>query len=109
MAFELKVNDRRPTWRVQLTANGEPVDVTGALNIRFTMSTGSPGDPPKVSSEPMDVVEAPNGIVEYAWAAGDTDTAGNYNAEVEVEWEAGVTTTFPSKGYFLISIFEDLD
>lgn len=106
MAFEIKRGDRRPTWRVNLTANGVPVDLTGALAVRFTMDTAAGGA--SIVRQPMTVVNAVNGLVEYAWAAGETNNAGNYNAEVEVEWTVGVFTTFPSKGYFLISIYEDL-
>jgi hypothetical protein len=56
----------------------------------------------------MEIINAATGIVEYRWATGDTDTANTYNAEVEVDWGAGVTQTFPSKGYFTIVINEDL-
>lgn len=105
MAFEIKRNDRRPRYRVQLTSNGEPVDLTGATNAYFIMKTGTLTN--KINRGVMTFVDRATGIVEYAWANLDTDTAGSYNAEVEVDW-GGEPQTFPSKGYFAITIYEDL-
>lgn len=105
MAFEIKRNDRRPYWRVTLTANGSAVNLTGATAARFTMKDATTV---KVNKATMSIVDAANGVVEYQWAAGSTDTAGNYNAEVEVDWGGSVTQTFPSKTYFLITITDDL-
>jgi hypothetical protein len=105
MAYEIKKNDRRPYWRVQLTQNGTPADITGNFGVYFTLKQGTTV---KVNKEDMEIINAATGIVEYRWATGDTDTANTYNAEVEVDWGAGVTQTFPSKGYFTIVINEDL-
>ena len=106
MAFEIKRNDRRPYWRTTLTENGNAVNVTTATAVTFTMRTGTTI---KINKEAMVLVDAAEGIVEYRWSAGSTDTAGSYNAEVEVDWGAGITQTFPSKGYNVITIYEDLD
>ena len=64
----------------------------------------------KVNRQVMDFIDMNAGIVEYAWAANDTDTTGEYNAEVEIDWGGSPTEyqTFPSKGYFAISISDDL-
>ena len=107
MAFEIKQNDRRPRWRVQLTANGAPVNLTGATTAKFTMMAGTSGTP-KVNKGDMTIVDAATGVVEYPWAAADTDTSGEYNVEVEVDWGGGETQTFPSVGYFTITIEDDL-
>lgn len=106
MAYEIKRNDRRPYWRVQLTQNGAPADITGNAGVTFTMKTGSTI---KVNKATMVVIDPVLGIVEYRWSnASDTDTSGTYNAEVEVDWGGGVTQTFPSKGYFAVEITDDL-
>jgi hypothetical protein len=107
MAFEIKQNDRRPRWRVQLTANGAPVNITGATGAVFTMMAGTSGTP-KVNKAAMTIIDAPTGVVEYAWASGDTSTTGEFNVEVEVNWGGGETQTFPSVGYFTITIEDDL-
>ncbi len=106
MAFEIKKNDRRPRWRVQLTANGAPVNLTGASSTKFTMKQGASS--PKVNKGTMTVVDAATGVVEYPWAVGDTTVSGDFNVEVEVDWGGGETQTFPSVGYFTITIEDDL-
>lgn len=107
MAFEIKRNDRRPRFRVALTANAAPVDLTGAVAVRFIMKAGTTV---KVSRLPMTVVTAASGIVEYVWGATDTDTSGDYNVEVEVDWGGtpAELQTFPSTGYFTVKINDDL-
>jgi hypothetical protein len=103
MAFEIKRGDRRPRYRVQLTSDGDPVDLTGVTSVRFIMKTGSTI---KVD-EAADIITAASGIVEYAWAAGDTDTSGDYNVEIELDW-SGEKQTFPNSGYFTAKVNEDL-
>lgn len=107
MAYEIKRNDRRPRWRVQLTANDLPVDLTGNSGVKFIMKSGATI---KVNKATMNIVDAATGIVEYAWGATDTDTSGTYNAEVEVNWGGSPAElqTFPSSGYFVIEITDDL-
>lgn len=107
MAFEIKQNDRRPRFRVQLTQNGDPADITGNTGVKFTMKQGSTTIVNKVA---MTVIDAPTGVVEYAWATGDTATTGDFDVEVEVEWNTGTTEpeTFPSTGYFAVKINPEL-
>jgi hypothetical protein len=105
MPYVFKRNDRRPRWRVQLKVNGDPIDLTGAAGVKFTMKTGSTL---KVNKQPMTIIDAPTGIVEYAWGATDTDTSGTYNVEVEVQWTGTEFQTFPSTGYFTLTIEDDL-
>lgn len=105
-AFEIKRNDRRPRYRLQLTANATPVDLTGASAVRFTMTPAS--GTAKISRQPMTIIDAATGIVEYTWTALDTDTAGDFNAEVEVDWGSGQYQTFPTKGFFMVTINPDL-
>lgn len=107
MAFEIKRNDLRPHFRVQLTQNGTPADITGAVAARFIMKATTTL---KINRQSMTVIDASEGIVEYAWGATDTDTSGAYNAEVEIDWGGSPVEyqTFPSKGYFAITIEDDL-
>lgn len=105
MAFEIKKGDRRPRYRVGLTANGGPVDLTGATAVRFMMKLGVSGTL-KIDA-PAIIVDAETGVVEYHWAVDDTDTAGTFNIEFEVDW-SGEKQTFPSTGYFTATINEDL-
>ena len=104
MAFEIKRNDLRPRFRVTLKSNGDPVDLTAATSAFFIMKTGSTI---KVNRGAMTFIDRPAGVVEYAWSSGNTDTAGTYNCEVEVLWGTD-PQTFPSKGYFTVTIEDDL-
>lgn len=105
MAFEIKRNDRRPRYRVALTANSLPVDLTGATAVRFTMVKDSTV---KINKQAMTVIDAPAGVVEYAWGATDTDTVGTYQIEIEVDWGSSELQSFPSSGYFTATINPDL-
>src|ERR1044072_2779286 len=109
MAFEIKRFDRRPYFQVQLTANSNPVNLTGATGVDFTMAPAAVPTP-KFTNQTGVIVDAANGIVEYHWATGDTNSSGlGWRMEVRVTWSAGVTQTFPSKDYFLVDIYDDLD
>jgi hypothetical protein len=105
--FTIKRNDRRPRWRYGLTVNGDPMNLTGATAVRFIMKQGSTI---KINKLAMTVVDATTGVVEYAWASGDTDTTGTYNVEVEVDWGGSPAElqTFPNEGYFTVNIVDDL-
>lgn len=105
MAFEIKRNDRRPYFRVQLTANDQPADLTTAAAARIIMKTGSQI---KINRATMTFLDRPNGIVEYAWGLTDTDTSGSYNVEVEIDWGGSEFQTFPSTGYFTVLVNDDL-
>lgn len=101
--FKIKRNDRRPRYRVQLTANDEPVDLTGASGVKFLMGSAA-----TTVEGVATIVDAATGVVEYAWAVGDTATAGEFNVEFEVDWGADETQTFPDDGYFAVKITTDL-
>lgn len=111
MALEIKRNDRRPYFRVQLTNKVDnvetPADLSTAIAARIIMKTGTTGTP-KINRAAMTFIDKPNGIVQYAWAAGDTDTDGTYNVEVEIDWGGSEFQTFPSAGYFTVIIGIDL-
>lgn len=115
MAYEIKRGDRRPYFRVQLTVTDPdslldpppqiPADFTDAVGVRFIMR--KLGEAPIVDDAGT-FIDRPTGIVQYAWAAGDTDASGTYNVEVEIDWGAGEKQSFPSTGYFTIVISDDL-
>lgn len=51
---------------------------------------------------------ATEAVLEYAWVAGDTATAGKYRAEFEVTLASGAVRTFPNKGFIALLIQEDV-
>lgn len=107
MAFEIKRNDRRPYFRVQLTENGNPANLASADTARIIMKSGNQV---KINRAVMTFIDKPSGVVQYAWGATDTDTSGDFNVEVEIDWGGSPVElqTFPSTGYFAVKINDDL-
>ena len=106
-AFIIKQNDTLPLLRRKLQdAAGSPVaDLTGLL-ITFRM-TKVGATTPKVES-PAVIVDGPTAEVQYSWQPGDTDEAGVYDAEWEVNFGAGNVQTVPNDGHMSISIIREL-
>lgn len=108
--FTIKRGDRRPRFRVQLTSgkvNPVAVNLTGNTGVWFIMK--NVGGTVVVNTA-MTIIDPVNGIVEYPWGAADTTTAGTFQAEVEVAWQAArvETQTFPSEGTWPVVITQDL-
>ena len=107
MAFRIKTNDTSPKLSVTLTdALGTPIGLAGC-SARFHMKAFGASSL-KIDAV-ADIEDVVNGIVEYSWQAGDTDTAGTYYGEIEVTYGDATVETFPNNGYFTVIIKEDLD
>jgi hypothetical protein len=112
MAFTIKQNDRRPAFVVNLRDNfGEgdeaAVDLTDADTVAFSMRAKG-GGAVKIGRADAVISDAATGEVTYEWDTLDTDTPGNFEAEVEVTWNDGKAETFPNKGYWDIVITDDI-
>lgn len=69
----------------------------------------APGGAVKVNGGSMAIVgNAVNGRVKYNWLAANTDTAGTYEAEVQVTFSNGAIRTFPPDSYISILIKDDI-
>lgn len=103
----MKTGDTEPGPELTLLdAAGAPVNLTGAT-VRFIMATSA--TPRAIVVDAVAVLaDAASGRVDYVWGATDTATAGSYVAEVEVTYASGRVQTFPTSGYFDITINEDL-
>ena len=74
------------------------------------------GGATKVNRGSATITNAAGGEVTYAWGTADTDTAGDFEAEVEVIWNDGKPETFPSglngtddaTGYWPVRIKDDI-
>lgn len=106
--FAIKRGDRLPAIRATLKdAAGVAVDLSsGVTAIVFNMHRKS-SQSPKVVRGVATTVTAASGIVEYAWAAGDTDTAGDYLGEFEVVYTSGKSLTYPNGGDIAIRVSQD--
>jgi Rib/alpha/Esp surface antigen-like repeat protein len=56
----------------------------------------------------MEVTDEDGRLVRYAWDEGDTDTAGEYDTEIEVTYADGRKETWPADGYDRLRIVADL-
>ena len=106
--FEIKENDTSPALEgIIRDGFGSPINITGAtvvLNTRLR-----PGGAVKVNGGAMAAVgSAVNGRVKYNWVAADTDTAGIYEAEIQITFSNGKVRTIPPKGYFIIDVTDDI-
>jgi len=104
--FLIKKDDTLPSFAALLKtkvedANAQPVDLTGAA-VRFKMQSLS-GGVLKVDSSAV-IVDAVAGSVSYEWAAGDSDTVGQYRAEFEVTFLGGQVLSFPTNGFLPVQV-----
>lgn len=102
----LKRGDLAPAFSMQLLDGDDPVNLAGAT-VRLVMRRLGSATPDL--NRPAEVADAANGIVRYAWQAGETDTAATYLAEWEVTWGGGAPQTFPGDGYATVIILADLN
>lgn len=116
MAFEIKQGDRRPLFVVVLKDDiGEPsesiVNLTTAGTAVFNMRAAD-GGAVKVSRGAATITNAAGGEVTYAWGTADTNTAGEFEAEVEIIWNDGKPETFPGGpaggSYWEVTITDDI-
>lgn len=106
MAFSIKQNDTSPSLQATLKdASLDPINLTGA-SVRFHMK--SLEGTMKVD-KPMLVVDAQNGVIQYNWVDGDTNTAGTYFVEFEVTYADDAVETFPNNGNKVITVVKELN
>ena len=104
MPRTIKRGDTYPFLRLVVSEDGFPIDLTAADTIKVIMKT----ELGAALVFTADTYDAVNGGIEYEWLSGDTDTSGEYNLEVEIEWAAGGFQTVPNSGYDLLTIEDDL-
>lgn len=89
--FTIKQSDTLPVLSATLKdAAGAAIDLTGAT-VTFRMRRRGRTGPLKIDAAAT-VVSALAGTVQYAWASGDTDTPGSYDAEFRLTLPAGQET-----------------
>lgn len=103
----MKQFDRLPSIQTTLSTAGAPVDLTTATSVTFIMKPIT-GGAIKVNAAAT-IVSLTGGIVRYDWLATDTNTAGIFNAEWQVNWPSSKEQTFPTQGYHVVEIVPDLN
>lgn len=103
--FKIKQNDTSPKIRATLKdSSNNAVNLIGA-SVRFHMKHENGRE--AVDSLATKINDE-NGIVEYAWQAGDTQIEGLHFAEFEVTYEDESVETFPNDNFIKIKITRGL-
>ncbi len=106
MAFNIKQNDTSPSLQATLKdASGTAIVLTGA-SVRFHMKALD--GTVKVDAA-MTITDNLNGVVQYDWQTGDTDTVGSYSVEFEVTYSDSTIETFPNNQNLTISVVRELN
>jgi len=106
MTIRLKRGDTRTAIRATLIGpDGVPVDLSSATRVRWLMADGRRG---LVMDREAEVIDVAAGRVLVTFEPGDTDRAGLFVAEFEVQWSDGRRETYPTGGYLQIEIIPDL-
>jgi hypothetical protein len=107
--FYITQHDLMPYVRVLLLDEANPVDLLNAMSVSFLMSNRKVGlkvDAAMVIAD--QTIPANLGVVAYEWVLGDTDTVGDYTAEIKVNWPGSLPQTFPANSYMTVSVRKEL-
>ncbi len=91
----LKVGDLSPVLKADLNADLTGASVVAKLRREHQATT---------MSRTCTITDATNGVVQYQWVAGDTDTAGTYLVEFFVTFAGGAVERFPQRSYSEVTI-----
>lgn len=103
--FNIKRNDTEPPITATLEDSNGAIDLTGSI-VKFIMKDPNSGVA-KVDAQ-ANITDPVNGLVQYQWQVGDTDTGGFFFAEWEVTLPSGRRATFPNDSFNSVLITEDL-
>lgn len=109
---DMKTGDQEPDLVLRLRKeNNNPEDLSSINDVSVYLAETNMDElvVDDDTSGNVRVSDATNGEVTYEWAANDTESAGTYVGEVEVEFTTGETKTFPSSGTFSIYVEETLN
>jgi hypothetical protein len=103
----LTAGDLYPVVRATLTDDvGAALDLTGATSATFLLRRVGAAAP-VVNAAATIVSPATDGVVEYAWAFGDTDIPGDYDAAFRVDYTIG-GVTYPTVDRLRVRILPNL-
>lgn len=100
--LSIKEGDTEPVLEATLQRDGTGFDLSTVSNPSVTVVIGATDNEPQASGE-CEIVDAPNGVVEYDWVDGDTSSPGVYQCEFVVRGDS-MESTFPSEGYSTVHI-----
>lgn len=106
--FNIVEDDTSPAFDVVLRDGfKQPINLTGATVV-FSMRL-KPSGAVKVSAGIMGAVgNAVDGRQAYNFSTSDTDTAGDYEAEVRATFSNGTVRRIPSVGYIAVAVKDNV-
>jgi len=105
-SVKVKRGDVGVVFSDRLTADGEPIVLTGA-DVLFVLRPKSGAT--EAFTGAAVVVDELDGKVTYATVAGDLDVPGFYRQEWEITFDTGDRYTVPSDGWNDVQIVDDLN
>lgn len=105
-SLTIKRGDTRPYFSVTLVDGfGEEVILNVDDTVRFSMRDSSST---VIVNRQTAAFTPGSGDVEYRWQVGDTDVAGDFDAEWEVTYADGTVQTFPAYDFDWVYIEGDI-
>lgn len=105
LIHRMKQHDLEPQLRLVVLDGTVPVDLTNAAAVVLIVRGVIDRAPMTKHADQTNH----RGEVSYDWQAGDTDTVGEFDLEVEAMWPGTRPQTFPVKGYAVLIVEDDLD
>lgn len=110
--FLIKRNDTLPALQISIATKGNlgqkiGYDLSGVTGITFTMVDECNNC--KVNAQTAQTVCSSGGTIQYNWQSGDTDEAGVYQGEFELNYANGNRMSIPQLGGIRIEIIKDLN
>ncbi len=111
--FRIKRNDTLPALKLNVTTKGrlggkEGYNMSGVTGATFTMVKKDCAET-KIYSQDAQLICTSGGTIQYNWKNGDTDTAGTFSGEFELNYSDGNRMSVPLMGGIKIEILEDLN
>ena len=106
----MKQGDLEPDLIIDITGPGG--DLNDVASWRVIGRLRGQALPLFVDSNPgvvVDPTDATKAAVTHTWVSGETATAGVLLLEVEATWPGGRPQTFPTTGFSMVRIGDDLD
>ena len=102
--FEMKPGDRKYALKYTLSDYVSGGGMLVGASVAFQMKNKAGA----VIINAAGIVLDNDGIVGYAWGAGETDTVGMYKAEFKITFADSLVQHYPSSGFILVKISPDV-
>lgn len=106
MTYRIKQHDLEPPLVIDVA--GATGDLSGVTSWKVIGKQGSTIVFTDIAPDVAVGTPATSAVVTHDWVAGETDSPGVMNIEVEATWPGGRPQTFPPSGYDIVKIEPDL-